>query len=50
MKAWRAVKTAVPTDLRDIPEKSFQQCKEAWQRRLEKCVRLEGDYFEWEIM
>ena len=50
MKAWRAIKRAVTTDLRGILEESFQQCIEAWQRKLEKCIRLEEDYFEWETM
>ena len=40
-----AIKRAVTTELRGIPEESFQQCIEAWQRRMEKCIRLEGDYF-----
>ena len=44
------IKRAVTTELRGIPEESFQQCAEAWQRRMEKCIRLEGDYFEGETM
>ena len=27
-------------------EQSFQECVEAWQRRLEKCIQAQGDYFE----
>ena len=42
------IKMAVTTDLRRIPEESFQECMAAWQRRLGKCVRLQGDYFEGE--
>ena len=42
-----AIKRAVT---RGIPEESFQQCKEVWQRRMETCIRLEGDYFEGETM
>ena len=38
------------TELSDIPEDSFQQCIEAWQRKMENCIRLEGDYFEGETM
>uniref|UniRef100_A0A3B5AEK4 Tc1-like transposase DDE domain-containing protein n=1 Tax=Stegastes partitus TaxID=144197 RepID=A0A3B5AEK4_9TELE len=34
------------TQLQRILEESFQECMAAWQRRLEKCVRLQGDYFE----
>ena len=35
-----AIKRAVTTELRGVPEESFQQCIEAWQRRMEKCIRL----------
>ena len=42
----KAIKTAETRELRAIPEKSFQECLEAWQRRLEKCIRAQGDYFE----
>ena len=42
----QAIKRAVTKELRAIPKKSFQECMEAWQRRLEKCVRAHGDYFE----
>ena len=45
-----AIKRAVTTELRGIPEESFQQRMEAWQRRMEKCIRLEGGYFEGETM
>ena len=41
-----AVKRALMMELTGIPEESFQQCIEAWQRRMEKCIRLEGNYFE----
>ena len=41
-----AIKRAVTTELRGIPEESFQQRVEAWQRRMEKCVRGKGGYFE----
>ena len=40
------IKMALMTELRRIPEESFQECMEAWQRRMGKCVRLQGDYFE----
>ena len=43
-----AIKKAVTTELNRIPEESFQECMEAWQNRMRKCVRLEGDYFEGE--
>ena len=41
-----AIKRAVTMELRGIPEESFQQRMEAWQRRMEKCVRRKGGYFE----
>ena len=41
-----AIKTAVTRELQTIPEESFQECVEARQRRLEKCIRAQGDYFE----
>jgi len=41
-----AIKTAVTRKLRAIPEESFQECVEAWQKRLEKCIQAQGDYFE----
>ena len=37
---------AVTTELRVISEESFQECMEGWQRRMGKCIRLQGDYFE----
>ena len=45
-----AIKRAVTTELRGMPEESFQKCIEAWQRMIEKCIRLEGGYFEGETM
>ena len=38
-----AIKRAVTKELRGIPEESFQKCIEAWQKRMEKWVRVEGD-------
>ena len=42
----KAIKTAVTRELRAIPEESFQECVEAWQRKLEQCIRAQGNYFE----
>ena len=36
----------VTMELRRIMEESFQECMQTWQRRMGKCVRLQGDYFE----
>ena len=41
-----AIKTAVTRKIRAIPEESIQECVEAWQRKLEKYIRAQGDYFE----
>ena len=45
-----AIKTAVTRELLVIPKESFQECVEAWQRRLEKCIRAKGDYFEGDML
>ena len=34
----KAIKTVVTRELRAIPEESFQECVEEWQRRLEECI------------
>ena len=44
------IKTAVARELQAITEESFQECVEAWQRRLEKCIRAQGDYFKDEML
>ena len=45
-----AIKTALTRELRAITEESFQECVEAWQRRLEKCIQAQGDYFEGDML
>ena len=45
-----AIKTAIARELQAIPEESFLECVEAWQRRLEKCIRAQGDYFEGNLL
>ena len=45
-----AIKRTIVTQLRSIPEESFQQCIEVWQRRVEKYIRLEWDYFQGKTM
>jgi len=44
------IKTAVTRELRAILEKSFQECMEAWQKRLEKCIQAQGAYFEGDVL
>ena len=34
------------TELKKIPENAFQECFESWKKRMHKCLRVEGDYFE----
>jgi hypothetical protein len=29
-----------------IPKDAFQKCFQQWQKRWEKCVHYQGDYFE----
>ena len=41
-----AIKRAVTTELRRIPEEAFWGCIEVWKKRMDKCMRLEGNYFE----
>ena len=41
-----AIKEAVTRELKAIPEQAFQECMVAWQRRMERCVEQQGDYFE----
>ena len=41
-----AIKRAVTTELWRIAEEAFRGCIEVWKRRMDKCVRLEGNYFE----
>ena len=43
-----AIQRAVRTELQRIPGESSQKCMEGWRRRMGKCVRVEGDYFEGE--
>ena len=45
-----AIKTAVMRELQAIAEESFQECMEAWQRKLEKCIPAQRDYFEGDML
>ena len=33
-------------ELRSIPEEEFKTCFQKWQKRWEKCVHTQGEYFE----
>ena len=37
---------AMTTELWRIPEEAFRGCIKAWKKRMDKCARLEGNYFE----
>ena len=41
-----SIKMAATTELKKIPENAFQECIESWKRRMHKCFKVEGDYFE----
>ena len=41
-----SIKKAVTTELKKIPENAFQECFESWKKRMHKCLRVEGNYFE----
>ena len=45
-----AINTDMTRELQAIPEESFQECMETWQKRLEKCIRAQGDYFEGDML
>ena len=40
------IKAAVTRQLRDPKEKDFMECFQGWQKRINKCIDSEGDYFE----
>ena len=41
-----SIKMAATTELRKIPEKALQECIESWKRRMHKCFKVKGNYFE----
>ena len=45
-----AMKRAVKMEIRRIPEEAFCGWIEGWKKRMEKCIRLGGDYFERESL
>ena len=32
--------------LNTIPNRDFQGCFQAWQKRCDRCIRAKGEYFE----
>ena len=41
-----SIKMAATTELKKIAENVFQECIESWKRRMHKCFKVEGNYFE----
>jgi len=41
-----AIKSVETMKLKAIPEISFQEFTNAWKKRMEKCIRFEGDLFQ----
>ena len=41
-----SIKMAATTELKKIPENAFQRGIESSKRRMHKCFKVEGDYFE----
>ena len=40
------IKTESLRELKDIPKSAYQKCFEDWEKRCDKCIISEGDYFE----
>lgn len=40
------IKTESKRVLKAIPEKDYSGCFKDWKKRWQKCVLLDGDYFE----
>ena len=45
-----AIQQATTAELKRIPEEAFRNSIEGWKKRMEKCVRLNGEYFEGESL
>ena len=45
-----AIQKATMAELKRIPEEAFWDCIEGWKKRMEKCVRLNEEYFEGESL
>ena len=40
------IKTSVTRYLKTITKEEFSQCFKAWSKRIEKCIKANGEYFE----
>ena len=40
------IKTSVTRHLKTITKEEFSQCFKAWSKRIEKCIKANGEYFE----
>ena len=50
LKLKEVIRRTITMKLKAIPKESFQGSIDAWKKRMEKCIRLEGDYFAGENM
>ena len=41
-----SIKMAATTEVKKIPENTFQECFKSWKRQMHKCFQEERDYFE----
>ena len=47
-EAIQDIEAAKTAQLKTLTEEDFQNCFRKWQERWDKCVRTEGEYFEWD--
>ena len=40
------IKTSITRHLKTITKEEFSQCFKVWSKRMEKCIRAKGEYFE----
>ena len=40
------IKTSVTRHLKTITKEEFSQCFKAWSKKMEKCIKANGEYFE----
>lgn len=42
----KTIEKATTKELKNIPQEAFAQCMQSWKKRMEKCIRFQGSYFE----
>ena len=40
------IKTSMTRHLKTITKEEFSKCFKAWSKRMEKCIKINGEYFE----